>query len=401
MIRLITGKAIVLPDPGSDESTEIDEESIRIEKAVESFLEVARTAAGGEITAGENGGGEVKVHMDALNEIIRAIATGGIVVLPNPTSDEQAELDENSLRMEKAIESLSEHIRTPEGGTLRAEATAGGEVEVAMDALAEEIRAIALGGMRVLPFTGSDEQARLDEEALELEKATESLARLLRIPQGVRLEGEDLSGGGGIVGLDLDAVNNQIVDNAQYRIQTDGNLQFLRFLDNANNDVILQGWAPGTQPAGIIFIPDVVQPEVYIAGQLSKPGGSFKIDHPLDPDNKYLYHSFVESPDMMNVYNGNITTDASGNALVEMPDYFSALNKDFRYQLTVIGTFAQAIISQELDGNNFQIKTDQPNVKVSWQVTGVRNDDYAKARRIKVEVEKEESMKGKRLFENK
>ena len=93
--------------------------------------------------------------------------------------------------------------------------------------------------------------------------------------------------------------------------------------------------------------------------------------------------------------------DVLGNALVEMPDYFSALNKDFRYQLTVIGTFAQAIISQELDGNNFQIKTDQPNVKVSWQVTGVRNDDYAKARRIKVEVEKEESMKGKRLFENK
>jgi hypothetical protein len=42
--------------------------------------------------------------------------------------------------------------------------------------------------------------------------------------------------------------------------------------------------------------------DVDVDGNLSKAGGSFKIDHPLDPANKYLYHSFVESPDMMNVY---------------------------------------------------------------------------------------------------
>jgi hypothetical protein len=46
-------------------------------------------------------------------------------------------------------------------------------------------------------------------------------------------------------------------------------------------------------------------------GSIAKAGGSFKIDHPLDPKNKYFYHSFVESPDMMNVYNGNITTDSA------------------------------------------------------------------------------------------
>ncbi|HMB90044.1 MAG TPA: hypothetical protein VKP65_04300, partial [Rhodothermales bacterium] len=48
--------------------------------------------------------------------------------------------------------------------------------------------------------------------------------------------------------------------------------------------------------------------DVWVTGTLSKGGGSFKIDHPLDPANKYLAHSFVESPDMMNVYNGNVTT---------------------------------------------------------------------------------------------
>ena len=59
---------------------------------------------------------------------------------------------------------------------------------------------------------------------------------------------------------------------------------------------------------------------VNVTGTLSKGGGSFKIDHPLDPENKYLYHSFVESPDMMNIYNGNVATDDEGYATVELPD---------------------------------------------------------------------------------
>jgi len=134
---------------------------------------------------------------------------------------------------------------------------------------------------------------------------------------------------------------------------------------------------------------------VSIPGTLTKAAGSFRIDHPLDPKNKYLYHSFVESPDMMNVYNGNITTDASGNATVTLPRYFEALNKDFRYQLTVIGTFAQAIVVEEVSGNKFKIKTDKPNVKVSWQVTGIRNDPYAEKNRIVPEVEKPAGEKGK------
>lgn len=121
--------------------------------------------------------------------------------------------------------------------------------------------------------------------------------------------------------------------------------------------------------------------EVQVNGNLSKSGGSFKIDHPLDPAHKYLYHSFVESPDMMNIYKGNVTTDANGNALVTMPDWFEALNGDFRYQLTVIGQFAQAIVSRKMANHTFAIKTDKPNVEVSWQVTGIRQDAWAKAHR--------------------
>jgi len=134
-----------------------------------------------------------------------------------------------------------------------------------------------------------------------------------------------------------------------------------------------------------------------VNGVLSKASGTFEIDHPLDPANKYLYHSFVESPDMMNVYNGNITTDATGTAIVVMPDYFKALNKDFRYQLTTIGQAAQVFISEEIAGNQFEIKSDKPFVKVSWQVTGIRQDAWANAHRVVPVVEKSSAEKGKYL----
>ena len=134
--------------------------------------------------------------------------------------------------------------------------------------------------------------------------------------------------------------------------------------------------------------------DVDVDGKLSKAAGSFKIDHPLDPANKYLYHSFVESPDMMNIYNGTVTTDTQGNAIVNMPDWFEALNRDFRYQLTVIGQFAQAIIGSEMANHSFTVRTDKPNVKVSWQVTGIRQDAYANAHRIPVEEVKPEKERG-------
>jgi hypothetical protein len=127
---------------------------------------------------------------------------------------------------------------------------------------------------------------------------------------------------------------------------------------------------------------------VTVQGNLSKAGGSFVIDHPTDPEHKFLYHSFVESPDMMNIYNGTVFTDGSGMAVVRMPEWFEALNRDFRYQLTVIGQFAQAIVASEIANSSFVIRTDKPGIKVSWQVTGIRQDAWANAHRIPLEVEK-------------
>ncbi|HET9493721.1 MAG TPA: hypothetical protein VFR15_05780 [Chloroflexia bacterium] len=141
----------------------------------------------------------------------------------------------------------------------------------------------------------------------------------------------------------------------------------------------------------------------WFAGNVNVTGGcceaaegTFKIDHPLDPQNKYLVQSAVQSDDMMSVYNGNATTDAKGGAVVTLPDYVEALNKDFRYQLTIMGEqFAQARIARKIKDNRFTIKTDKPNIEVSWQVTGVRKDAYARAHPIQAEVEKSQAEKGK------
>ena len=129
-------------------------------------------------------------------------------------------------------------------------------------------------------------------------------------------------------------------------------------------------------------------------GTISGESKLFRVDHPLDPANKYLNHASIESSEMMNLYTGNVTTDAQGDATVQLPDWFEAVNGEFRYQLTVIRQFAQAIIAREIQNHEFAIKTSLPQVKVSWQVTGVRQDAWAKAHPLVVEEAKEGKLRG-------
>jgi hypothetical protein len=138
--------------------------------------------------------------------------------------------------------------------------------------------------------------------------------------------------------------------------------------------------------------------DVTIKGSLSKGSGSFKIDDPLDPANKYLYHSFVESPDMMDIYNGVATLDAHGAVWITLPSYFEALNRDFRYQLTSIGRPQPSLyVATEVSGNRFKISGGKAGALVSWQVTGIRHDAYANAHRIPNEEEKSAEERGKYL----
>ena len=124
---------------------------------------------------------------------------------------------------------------------------------------------------------------------------------------------------------------------------------------------------------------------------------AFRIDHPVDPANKILMHSCVESNERKLVYDGVVTTDDMGDATVELPGYFGALNGDLRYQLTVLGGFAQAIVKRKVEGNRFVIATSEPGTEVCWQVTGIRQDAYSKAHPLVVEALKTGRDKGRYL----
>jgi len=139
--------------------------------------------------------------------------------------------------------------------------------------------------------------------------------------------------------------------------------------------------------------------DLYVSGSLSKAGGSFRIDHPQDPANKYLSHSFVESPDMKNVYDGVVTADAGGAATVKLPDWFATLNRDFRYQLTALdGAAPDLHVSKRLRGNEFSIGGAKPHQDISWQLTGIRQDAWANENRIPVEENKPQAERGTYLY---
>jgi hypothetical protein len=127
---------------------------------------------------------------------------------------------------------------------------------------------------------------------------------------------------------------------------------------------------------------------VDVQGTFTKSAGSFKIDHPLYPAHKYLIHAFVESAEMKNIYDGTIALNAYGEATVDLPTWFEALNCDFRYQLTCIGGYAPIYIASEIQERQFKIAGGKAGMKVSWQVTGVRHDPYAQAHPLIVEQDK-------------
>ena len=183
----------------------------------------------------------------------------------------------------------------------------------------------------------------------------------------------------------------------------------VRGVRDTSGAAILEVWDPRTQsvcytgkdpsPSGSDdCINTTIKGNVEITKDLVVQGiiagtKDFRIDHPLDPENRYLHHSCIEGPERINLYNGTVVTDEDGFYTIQMPEYFMALNKDFEYNLTILGrTFAQAVVWDEMDEHGtFRIRTNEPNVKVSWQVTGIRHDKIAKENPFVVERWKEDA----------
>lgn len=139
---------------------------------------------------------------------------------------------------------------------------------------------------------------------------------------------------------------------------------------------------------------------LYAFGRSGASGTkSFRIDHPLDPANKYLLHYSSEGPEPLNVYSGNITTNAKGYATVVLPDYFAEINKDFRYQLTIVddgeqNDFVMAKVVSKIRENRFTVRTSRPNIEVSWRVEARRNDLWVQRYGAPVEMDKPEAERG-------
>lgn len=127
---------------------------------------------------------------------------------------------------------------------------------------------------------------------------------------------------------------------------------------------------------------------LYVGGTLSKSAGSFRIDHPLKPKTHYLQHSFVESPDMLNLYAGNGVLE-NGLCEILMPDWFIALNgeKDFTYQLTPYGQNS-LYVEEEMNRDGRVVFAGIKDGKFSYLITAIRHDKYAEEHRIKIELKK-------------
>lgn len=141
---------------------------------------------------------------------------------------------------------------------------------------------------------------------------------------------------------------------------------------------------------------------VYSNGNLGATGTkTFRIDHPQDPDNKFLRHFSIESNEVLNVYRGTATFDVDGNAIVQLPDYFSAINRNVSYQLTPIGAYMPLYIKEKASSNNqFVISGGTAGKEVSWSVYAERNDLYLQQnpQQRTVEIEKRAHEKGRYLI---
>ncbi|MFI0150474.1 hypothetical protein [Streptomyces lydicus] len=135
--------------------------------------------------------------------------------------------------------------------------------------------------------------------------------------------------------------------------------------------------------------------DVHVSGALTQGGGGIHIDHPLDPENRFLDHTFVQSPEMKNVYDGTATLDDQGTATVQLPDWFDALNENVQYQLTAIGGPAPSLhISSPVEENRFAIAGGDPGQQVCWQVTGARRDAWARTHPVVADGKKEPEERG-------
>lgn len=149
---------------------------------------------------------------------------------------------------------------------------------------------------------------------------------------------------------------------------------------------------------GISGVAAAVNGNLHVSGSILKGGGGFRIDHPQDPENKYLIHSFVEAPKATNIHRGETVLDAKGNATVKLPAYWESANENGLVNLTAVGCAMPGLFASRIVNGTFNIQGGAASQTVNWVVMSDRSDVWAKTYDPGVEVEKSNDKKG--LFLN-
>ena len=122
---------------------------------------------------------------------------------------------------------------------------------------------------------------------------------------------------------------------------------------------------------------------IIVAGQIKAITKSFKIDHPLDPQNKYLEHGSLEGPEHGIYQRGRVS--GYGAVTVNLPDYFTALSED-SYSIIVTSRTNSQLFVTESNPKSFTVsrigllKFIKNYIEFDYLIIGERND-------IKIKVE--------------
>ena len=163
--------------------------------------------------------------------------------------------------------------------------------------------------------------------------------------------------------------------------------------NNATGSALMAQGRLGTGPAGTFNGSVTINGDLTVTGTKS----GFHIDDPRAPTERTLTHTPVETDALTVTYSGNVRTGADGRAVVRLPSYATAIAAGWRYTVTPIGRFGQAIVEREVSGGRFTVRTEHPGTKVSWTVIGLRRDPQARRHGIDTVAEKRGAERGKYL----
>ncbi len=121
--------------------------------------------------------------------------------------------------------------------------------------------------------------------------------------------------------------------------------------------------------------------QIYSSGTLIAKDKRFRINHPLDPENRFLVHACVEGPENAIYYRGQGELK-DGISVVKLPDYFEALALPGHRTVTLTPCCQDnepisILAATEVVNGHFKVRTSDgsnPAQRFFWEVKAVRAD---------------------------